>query len=210
MSCYNHPGLGSVAVCSNCGKEICAACATGFNEKVVCRDCAEKLRKEAPLQAPSQAAEANGGQKPAEEVHASPAPEPSKETMPAIVPASVPTVPAVQPPEPPKVPERLAPAAAPAEKKQPLLSLILSAIVPGLGQLYNGQVKKGIMLLISWILLWIVVIVISSALMRPNSATWCCCLTIWIPLLVNVYAAYDAYTTTNKINKGESAKDWLS
>lgn len=210
MSCYNHPSLGSVAVCSNCGKEICAACATGFNEKVVCRDCADKLRKEAPLQAPSQVEEANGGQKQTEEVHASPAPEPSKETMPATVPASVPAVPAAQPPEPPKVPEQLVPASAPAEKKEPLLSLILSAIIPGLGQLYNGQVKKGIILLISCILLWIVVIVLSSTMTRYNGISGCCCLTFWIPLLVNVYAAYDAYTTTNKINKGESVKDWLS
>ena len=47
MSCYNHPNASSVNTCSNCGKDICAACVTDINEKVVCRDCAEKLRKEA-------------------------------------------------------------------------------------------------------------------------------------------------------------------
>jgi TM2 domain-containing membrane protein YozV len=210
MSCYNHPGLGSVAICSNCGKEICAACATEFNEKVVCRDCADKLRKEAPQQVPAPVEEADNGQKPAEAPHVPPAPEPSKETMPATVPASVPavpTAPASLPPEPPK----MAPSvAAPAEKKEPLLALLLSAIIPGLGQMYNGQVKKGIVLLIGCILLWIVVVVFSSAMTRSNAVTGCCCLTFWIPLLVNVYAAYDGYVTAGKINKGEQVKDWLS
>ncbi len=212
MSCYNHPSVGSVAVCSNCGKEICAACATEFNEKVVCRDCADKLRKEAPQQAPAPVetpvVAADNGEKPVEPPHVAPAPEPSKETMPATVPVTAPTVPtapAAQPPEPPKVPSEIK---APAEKKEPLLALILSLVIPGLGQIYNGQVKKGIILLVGWILLWIVVGVFSSAATRYNSG--CCCISWLIPLLVNLFAAYDGYMTADRINKGEAVKDWLS
>ena len=199
MSCYNHPNASSVNTCSNCGKDICAACVTDFNEKVVCRDCADKLRKEAP-QAPSveEAVET-----PAAPVQA----EPSKETMPAPVPEPTPTAlatPASQLPEAPKSPETPSPASAPAEKKEPILSLLLSVIVPGLGQIYNKQVQKGIILLVGYILLWLVVFVLSYR------SSWCCCLTFWVPLIVMLYAAYDAYTTTKKMNEGQAVKDWLS
>jgi TM2 domain-containing membrane protein YozV len=201
MSCYNHPNASSVNTCSNCGKDICAACVTDFNEKVVCRDCAEKLRKEAPLAPPVE----ETSEAPAQAV-------PSKETMPAPVPESTPTTitaPASLPPEAPKSPEagkspEHAPASAPAEKKEPILSLLMSVIIPGLGQIYNKQIQKGIILLVGYILLWLVVFVLSY---RSN---WCCCLTFWVPLIVMLYAAYDAYTTTKKINDGQTAKDWLS
>lgn len=196
MSCYNHPNASSVNTCSNCGKSICAACVTDFNEKVVCRDCAEKLRKEAPMAPPVE----ETSEVPAEAV-------PSKETMPAPVPESTPTTitaPVSSSPEAPKSPEQPSPASVPSGKKEPILSLLMSVIVPGLGQIYNKQIQKGIILLVGYILLWLVVFVLS------NLSGMLCCLTFWIPLIVLLFAAYDAYTTTKKINDGQAVKDWLS
>ncbi len=203
MSCYNHPNVSSVNTCSNCGKDICAACVTDFNEKVVCRDCAETLRKEAPQAPPAE----KTAETPAAPVLA----EPSKETMPAPVPEYTPTIrttpasqpPAIQSPETSEQPEQLSPASAPAEKKEPILSLIFSVVVPGLGQIYNKQVQKGIILLVGYVLLWLVVLVLSYR------SEWCFCISFWVPLIVMLYAAYDAYTTTKKINDGEAVKDWL-
>ena len=100
MSCYNHPGASSVNTCSNCGKDICAACVTDFDEKVVCRDCAEKLRKEAPQASPAE----ETVETPVEKTAAPAQAVPSKETMPAPVPEYTPTVvtpPATQSPASP-------------------------------------------------------------------------------------------------------------
>ena len=82
--------------------------------------------------------------------------------------------------------------------------MICSVIVPGLGQIYNKQVQKGIILLVGYVLLWLVVLVLS------NRSGWCFCLSFWVPLIVMLYAAYDAFTTTKKINDGQAVKDWLS
>jgi TM2 domain-containing membrane protein YozV len=226
MSCYNHPNTSSVTTCSNCGKDICAACVTHFNENVVCRDCADLLRKEVPQSTPeaetvetpvAKAAEtpaaktpempaAKAAETPVEKTVAKPAAPapaaPSKETMPAPVPESKPTVvtaPASQPPA-----EKPLPVSVPAEQKQPILSLLLSVVVPGLGQIYNKQVKKGIILLAGYVLLWLVVIVLNS---RSHAL---CCLIFWIPLVVLLFAAYDAYSTTKKTNEGQAVTDWLS
>ncbi len=48
MTCYNHPGMGTAAVCGNCGKECCAACITLVGDVAVCRDCAIVLRSRQP------------------------------------------------------------------------------------------------------------------------------------------------------------------
>ncbi len=83
-------------------------------------------------------------------------------------------------------------------EKVSLLSLILSFFLPGVGQIYNGlgqtqngQVEKGIILLIAYIAclgLFFLFITIPMALI------------IWI------FAMYDAYTTAEKINSGEPIK----
>lgn len=73
-------------------------------------------------------------------------------------------------------------------RKEPLLSLILSFIIPGLGQIYNGQVKKGLVLLVGYILL---------------------CWTCIAPLVIWLYCMYDGYTVAGSINRGECAPDWF-
>ena len=42
------------------------------------------------------------------------------------------------------------------KKRKPILALILSLLTPGLGQIYNGQFKKGISNLVGFYLVYIV------------------------------------------------------
>ncbi len=102
-------------------------------------------------------------------------------------------------------------AEAPAKvvvRKEPLLALLLSllggmltlGILLGLGQIYNGQVKKGIIISITSILMWIISL---------GAGMVCCLLTLLLPLAFWLWVLYDAYMTANKINDGEPIKDWL-
>lgn len=65
------------------------------------------------------------------------------------------------------------------------LAAVLSLILPGLGQIYNGQILKGIIL--------IIIDAINGALMFVliGFITW--------PITV-LYAVYDAYKTADRIN----------
>jgi TM2 domain-containing membrane protein YozV len=74
--------------------------------------------------------------------------------------------------------------AAPAdEKKSPAAAGLCSSFIPGLGQVYNGEVAKGFLLFILT-LVGLVVLVI------PGLAVW-------------IYAMYDAYAVAGKMNTGE-------
>lgn len=63
-----------------------------------------------------------------------------------------------------------------------ILAAILSFLIPGLGQAYAGDVKKGIIFLVIAIVVWI----IASLIFKH-----------WIVYIIDVlyalYAAYDAY-----------------
>lgn len=66
----------------------------------------------------------------------------------------------------------------------PILSGILSFIIPGLGQAINGDVKKGIVLFI----LSLIMVGLATLVFR----TW----VVWIiDLIICLYAAFDAYAT---------------
>lgn len=65
------------------------------------------------------------------------------------------------------------------------LAAVLSFFINGLGQIYNGQILKGLII--------IVVQIINGALTLI--------LIGWIPLaIIWVWAIYDAYSVANKIN----------
>lgn len=102
------------------------------------------------------------------------------------------------------------PGSIPA-RKEPLLSVILSFLIPGLGQIYNGHVKKGIILLALYIGLWIgvVIVYLGGTIVTMGIGGLCCLPVLIIPLVIWVYAMYDGYVTANKINRGEWVKDWL-
>jgi len=75
-----------------------------------------------------------------------------------------------------------------ADVKSAGIAAVLSFFIPGLGQIYNGQILKGIMLIIGC--------VISIAL--------CCVLIGIVPLLILwIYGIYDAHDTAQRINEGE-------
>lgn len=73
------------------------------------------------------------------------------------------------------------------EEKSPGLAAVASAIIPGLGQIYNGQILKGIILMI--------LLGFSIALMAVGIGF----LTAFI---VWIYAVYNAYNKAEKINEG--------
>lgn len=70
--------------------------------------------------------------------------------------------------------------------KDTTLSAILSAIIPGLGQVYNGEVFKGDVILI----VFAISVVISGLLLLVAIAVW-------------IYGIYNAYSTAKRMNQGE-------
>ncbi|MCS3922410.1 TM2 domain-containing membrane protein YozV [Methanococcus voltae PS] len=73
-------------------------------------------------------------------------------------------------------------------QKNPILAGILSFLIVGAGQMYNGQIKKGILLLIAGLISGFLLFFLIGFILLP---------------IVYIYAIYDAYTTADKINKGE-------
>ena len=67
--------------------------------------------------------------------------------------------------------------------KNPGVAAVLSFFVPGLGQIYNGQIGMGIVLLILTILLYY---------------------TIILGVVLHLYLVYDAYTTATKMNNSKA------
>jgi len=63
-------------------------------------------------------------------------------------------------------------------KKNPTIAGVWSFILVGAGQIYNGQGGKGVLLLLSSMVLWI----------------------FWMGWTVWIYSIYDAYTTAKKKN----------
>jgi len=94
------------------------------------------------------------------------------------------------PPQPGQYPPGYAPypqyGPMPGEKS-PIIAVILSFFLTGLGQLYNGEVSKGIIFLLVAILLWII----------SFFFIFTCVITVpfWI------YGMYDAYTRAEQYNR---------
>lgn len=74
------------------------------------------------------------------------------------------------------------------EEKSPIVAGILSLFIPGLGQIYNGQVGKGFLCIVLTVILFILIFLLIGILLYP----------IWILL-----CAYDAYKTAQIINEGD-------
>lgn len=87
-------------------------------------------------------------------------------------------------------------------KKEPIISLILSLFIPGLGQVYNTQIKKGAIIFIAYVIL-IVLVYVSWV----HFVGFCIMV---LPLALWLFGMYDAFSEAMKINKGETPKDWLS
>ena len=198
MSCYKHPNMNAVAKCANCGRDICAICTTRVGDAVVCRDCAEELRsRPAPPEA-EPASEAGAPLEPS-----APAPSPG-----AV--AAAPPAPVVATPSRESMAAADVAAAGGRRKKESLLSALLSLVLPGAGQAYNGQPVKGVLLAAVYVGLIVAIIGSSTLLAIVYPLASCCCLPAYIaPLIILLYAVYNAYRTAEKINSGVPAIDWL-
>ena len=75
--------------------------------------------------------------------------------------------------------------ALPAFYKNPGLAAVFSFFYMGLGQIYNGQIYKGIAFLIAYSISWLMMILLIGFLTTPI---------LWF------YGIYDAYKSAEKIN----------
>ncbi len=71
--------------------------------------------------------------------------------------------------------------------KNAILAAILSLILGGVGQLYLGQQKKGIILIVVWVLGWCSFGVVTT--------------------IASIIGAIDAYIMADKLQKGEAIGD---
>ncbi len=74
---------------------------------------------------------------------------------------------------------------SPVFYKNPGLAAVLSFFYMGLGQIYNGQLHKGIAFLIAYSISWLLMALLIGFLTTPI---------LWI------YGMYDAYKSAEKIN----------
>ena len=74
--------------------------------------------------------------------------------------------------------------------KNPGLAAILSFLIVGAGQIYNGQIAKGLLFMVIQVVNFILII---------------CTFFLWTPvyLVMFVYVICDAYNVAKKINAGE-------
>lgn len=70
--------------------------------------------------------------------------------------------------------------------KSPGVALFLSLLIAGSGQMYNGQVAKGLFVLFACFFLWV----------------------IDLGFIVNILACIDAYKIAQKINNGRQVSGW--
>ena len=79
-------------------------------------------------------------------------------------------------------------------EKSPILAAILSFLIVGVGQIYLGLTKKGIILFFAAMVSGILTLLLIG---------WILWLIVWL------YSIYDAYNSANKINAGISVEDTL-
>lgn len=76
--------------------------------------------------------------------------------------------------------------ATPIFLKNPGLAAVLSFFYMGLGQIYNGQIAKGVGFIIAYSISWLLVFVLIGLLTTP---------VFWL------YGMYDAYKSAEKFNR---------
>lgn len=78
----------------------------------------------------------------------------------------------------------------PQPKKNPGVAVLLSFFIPGLGQIYNGQIMKGIVFIILASIFGFLTVVLIGYILYPL---------FWI------YNLYDAYNTAREINEKQGS-----
>jgi TM2 domain-containing membrane protein YozV len=85
-----------------------------------------------------------------------------------------------------------APTHTHVEKKSTGIAAVLSFLIPGLGQIYNGQIGKGILFIIVGVILFLTIFIFIGIILYPL---------FWI------FNIYDAYNTAKQINAGKIKPD---
>ena len=70
--------------------------------------------------------------------------------------------------------------------KNPGLAAILSFFYMGLGQIYNGQIGKGILFIVVYTISWLLIFILIGLITTP---------------ILFIYGMYDAYKSAEKINR---------
>ncbi|UCE24051.1 MAG: hypothetical protein JSU74_12250 [Candidatus Zixiibacteriota bacterium] len=70
--------------------------------------------------------------------------------------------------------------------KNPGLAAVLSFFYMGLGQIYNGQLAKGILFIIAYTISWILMVILIGFITTP---------------ILFIYGIWDAYKSAEKINR---------
>ena len=89
-------------------------------------------------------------------------------------------------PSPQTPPQQYPPQGMPPAQKSAGLAAVLSFIIPGLGQIYNGEIGKGIGILIGFIVCWCLFFFL---------------IPIVIAIVLWVWGIYDAYKTAERNNQ---------
>ena len=98
------------------------------------------------------------------------------------------------------------------KRKSPILALVLSAVLPGLGQIYNSQIVKGLLLLalnfgISYLIREPLALVLSSSgplFERPDAFLFLAY--GFAGAVLVVVSMIDAKQTADKINSGSESR----
>lgn len=75
-----------------------------------------------------------------------------------------------------------------SDDKVPVVAGLLGLCIPGLGQIYNGQVSKAVIFLMIWLFTFLMWLFLIGLLLTP----------LWMLL-----SGYDAYKCATLINEGE-------
>jgi TM2 domain-containing membrane protein YozV len=99
------------------------------------------------------------------------------------------------------------------DKKSPFLAGLLSLIIPGLGQAYNGQMVKGIVIFALTVVTWFIYTTIYAICLLiyalDNLVSIEIYLLLFVPLLINVIVAFDAIIKAKLRNGGKEISDWF-
>lgn len=151
-TCAVHIGTVASGVCLNCGNFHCRECLITHNGRNYCKKCAVQLSN------PSQQLARNQHQ----------------QTTPNFIP------PPQNHPYQMHVNPYVQPFSPYVKRKEPAIALLLSLLIPGLGQIYNGDVGKGVAFMIGFLVL-----------------VW-----VGIGIVFWIWAMIDAYQVATNINLG--------
>jgi len=154
--CVIHPNTVASGACVGCGNFHCGACLVNHGGRNYCRNCSTRLS--GPLSTGPQSQQL----------------EPYRFQQ-----TNAPY--AFQQPPPQQIPYQYQVPVNPyVRRKEPAVALLLSFFLPGVGQIYNGDVGKGIAFLIGfWVLIW-----------------------VGIGIVFWIWAMVDAYQVATQINLG--------